>query len=389
MAPAIIDLPHRNLLVYVTHQDSDQVDAGFQKLRERVIPKLAQDSRLRRKPYTFVYGWRGLKTILNALDGLVIPPSSPPYYHEPDPQVFRFGRQAGYRCGELLFFYPAQAAVDDIVAALLRLAEGQTDLGKLEVSLDVMDKFSRILDSTHPWLAQEMGRIAIECGRLDEAIRRLEEAERLGHQWLAVTADYLDMAPEREGGPPQGSHLPSARLEQSGGDVTLSRHVVTRTWPATKDYGFWRFPRQEHHTIHAAYEPQRLLPSRGFAEGRLDHLRYDIGWATTFSCKLACAELSDTTFQLLQEAGSDAWIYWRSYLQGRWLDRVGNLARGLAPHRLQSARDLLDELLVQISTTTRSNKRDKRYIFQGGDPRADVLWDYLEGAARELQSLTR
>ena len=72
-APLLLDIPMRNLLVFVTHRGDDGgVDNGFRMFLERMSSLLPSSvaERARTTPYTFVHGFRGLFALLDAFQGM-------------------------------------------------------------------------------------------------------------------------------------------------------------------------------------------------------------------------------------------------------------------------------------------------------------------------------
>ncbi|GAA1006137.1 hypothetical protein Aple_097280 [Acrocarpospora pleiomorpha] len=363
--PVIVEIASRNLLIFATHGGDDGgVESGFVAVLDRAAAMLTSvvAERARRRPYTFVHGYRGLRVLLDALDGVPLPKPAPPYAHAPDTGR-HFSTLHGYRYGDLFFHYPGQRTVDDLVCALLHWSAGVTDAAEMKKIVAVAEGILRIIGPHHPWLVHELGRLYLELGEFDEAQRLLELASSAQHCWLAVTASILDATPAtRADVESQSAELPHATPATVRSDVCSVRHTVTRQRPAYKDYAFWHFPEMEQNAHPSGYTTQTVHEARGLAVGYLSRYFIDESRSVFPSFSIAFGNVLTGTKENI-EAVADAEPeavrgFWWHYVLARWLGHTNE-------H---------DSLVQEIDTAIADLAAE-----------ADLERFYLEGAARELR----
>lgn len=321
--PIIADLERRGLTVFAAiNNDSTTIEDHFLRQFDEVLEVLPEDTRDRLLRTPY--------TFVHGVLGL-----------ETLLQVFDGRRQ--HRT-PIMLIDPSRLNVGDILSALESLTLGQGDRERLALIREALVGFSEILDSSDTGLSQEIGRIALECNQLEDAERWLEKAERDSFKWLALTA-------------------------------------ITR-----EDHQGWHFPIQQEHKLKTTYHPARMAAARGFGEGRIDHLRYDLKMPVSGECYMQCAMLCRRTFQMLDQMDDSlSRLYWKFYIQGRWEGRLGDIREGIDQNQLAEAATLHTEILELLSSEDKPEEPSDFAILAGQDARVPRLWRYLEGAASELQ----
>jgi hypothetical protein len=328
----ITDIPQRNLLILATHHgDGDgtvtQIFNRTMSIAETFLaPEVVQ--RARSRPYTVVHGIRGLRVLLDALDGAPIPEPSKPFAHIPDP-VRGFESLHGYKYGDLFFFYAGQRTVDDLVNTYLHWSTTVHDAADMENAIRVGEGMLDILGNHHPWLLQEVGRMHLELGDVVAAVPYLEAARRAGNAWLAVTASVLDATPtKRADGEPQSAELPHALPASVLSDVTMTRHTLIRQRPADRDYGFWHFPVMERREYPDGYSNVKTFAAHGLALGSFCRFFVDERLLGTDVFFLSLNDLFGQTMDLLRslpegEFAEEVHGFWLHYVRNRWLSGAG------------------------------------------------------------------
>ena len=257
-SPLIYEIPHRNLIAFATHgEDDGGALPGFEKWKEncRIVLDQSVFATLEKRPYTFVQGWNGLAALLDCFDGNEAPISDGGDGEALDSIMAGYG----YIYGNLFFYHAGYGLVERLSSLMLAIASVAEESGKQAWALEVLHRTFGIMGAYHPWCVHEAGRLALAAGELEVAEEHLRKAVELRHSFLAVTASYLDATPTaREDGPTQSSSLPHAQRGDALGDVTANRHVVTLTFPRTRDLGKWcfeeteKFATPESHTLDRA-----------------------------------------------------------------------------------------------------------------------------------------
>jgi len=245
--PVILDLSDIGLLVFATPGvDDGRVATGFTHYSDPVVACLDNGRRQRFaiSPFTIVYGACGLASLLCAFGTLTPRMESKfcgeggnwrprPFWKcraglpkmwnvpraavgpscdvdvtiESDPAASQIRilhaaenktsiqRLDGYWYGELFFFYSKQLLVRPVVHVFLALTETAPDRAAQEELYGVFGQ-APFADLDHPWVLQELGRLAIDCDPKASS-SFLERALRAQHAWLAVTANVLDATPRR------------------------------------------------------------------------------------------------------------------------------------------------------------------------------------------------
>lgn len=389
-SPVIVEVPTRNLLIFVTHGGDDGgAVLGFHAQLGTAAGLLppAVGERAQVRPFTIVHGWIGFQRLLNALDGIAVPPEHHgphrEYPHPLDRDGFQVYTINGYTHGGLFFHLPEHAAVNELVSCLLhwsRFCEDQVQIARV---LEAMLGLVSLSGSRHPWLLQELGRIHLELGENDTAIEFLEGAVEAHHCWLAVTTSFLDATPRTCAEfPLQEPGLPHAVPASELGMVTTRRHVVVRTRPAVSDYGLWHFPRTEQHAHPSNYTNEGVWAAHGLALGVMDRTFLDEGEpARDWNFPPAYGGLLEDWQRLLEQASRAVGVltgdgrvaafhsgpseFWMQYLRSRWLGRL-SIEWHEVPERIdlvlaeiEKARAKLSEdeqnELVRIVTSNYSN----------------------------------
>lgn len=350
--PIILELLRRNLLIFVTHTGDDEgVEAGFKKWFSFAAMLIDQSviGRAKQRPYTFVHGWNGLVSLLKAFEGETYFKPDPPFPHGID-QAVSADVLDGYIYGDLLFFYPDQLGIKSIVHALLRSAECANDQHRAMRLRGLMLECVTILNDSHPWLSQEIGRLSLELGDIEQADTWLSRAQSLKHKWVGVTASFMDATPRRRvDGETQDESLPHTLPASILGDVLSNRHTVTRVWPSENDYGLWYFPAMEQAAVPEEYTLGNILKVTGIVLGELERDFGDnqsgIGMFDfnffVFFLKHAC----DLIHQLEYDGESDEELegFWGEYVTRRWPSYEKH-----EPEKLVGAKELISNHLLQF-----------------------------------------
>lgn len=262
--PLIFDSSRLGLLIFIARRgDHQNVKRDFEHHFEIVARNLPGElvEEAKKKPYSFVNGWYGFRALLECFNDIDPKPRRDPASTYED-QSFGVSTAIGYIYGKLFFYYPDQAAIEEIAYGFMQIAQNHRIHGRLDFAYNVLKKGVNATGVTHQWLVQELGTTALETGDLEGARHWLDMAVRLQHKWLAPTTSFMDATPtQREDGETQDRSIPHATPASSRGKITESRHAVIRQFPPTSDYGLWHFPILQDHVIppeHLQFE-RRLI----------------------------------------------------------------------------------------------------------------------------------
>jgi hypothetical protein len=317
-AQVIVEVPRRNLLIYVTHGgDGPHIEEAFRADLSRLSPVPG------RRPYTFVHGWQGLEAMLNIFDGrqpdgrgpILLPKknktwSSRPFASdsdeagglraEPDSSgedpgnsisdilgpdwlasigCNSIAKLIGYSYGDLFFFDPKHRAVQSTVLAMVEFSAATQEPEHARRLAAIFEEFTDFMGPIHPWVVQEIGHLHLKAGTYEKAEKWLELAAKLEHRWLAVTRTFVDRTPSRRAdAAPQDSTLPHSLPTSALGDVTRNRHVVIQLMPPVHDQDLWDFPQMADAAIPHVYSFKHALAVQGLIQGRLHRATLDERW---------------------------------------------------------------------------------------------------------------
>jgi hypothetical protein len=272
-SPLILDFPRRDLLVFATPRGDDEgVESDFKTFLQKLLPHLPDEvaKRAMEKPYTFVEGATGAQALVKCFEGETLEERNG--NTNSDSSLESIQVLNGYQYGALFFYFPAQLPVQELVAMALGAACDLERAGRAKDATRFLIHLAETIGSSHPWLAQETGRLLLLAG--DASARDwLQRARIYKHCWIAVTRTYLDATPRRRAeGDTQAPELPHALGADQLRDVSRNRHTVTGMFPGFKDVGLWCFPRMAAASISQEYTAERILLGMALGLGTIDRL---------------------------------------------------------------------------------------------------------------------
>jgi hypothetical protein len=378
-APLIVDIPKRNLLVFVTHHGDDGgVEGGFRRFLDKlsgVLPRYVAD-RARSTPYTFVHGYRGLFALLDAFQG-----------KDPQPNVsVGDGTMSdvrvlnGYQYGKLFFYFPCHIGMRAVISTSVSAAIDLEHVGNRSEAISLLQALVLRIGVSHPWLPMELGRLLLAHGDKERALLVLGQANESSHSWHAVTASFMDFTPRRrEDGDTQREGLPSASVFSGLGDITAQRHTVLGFFPAQKDVGLWDFPKKAEAGIPEQYTLENFVSTYAYSLGRIDHYMTEEfrDHAPLEPTRVGWYHLLEDARSLVQQHPQHEAFFWTEFTRSRWPDAwsLKGDAAGVEASKLR-----ILELLALLPRDEKQGARSKGRVPLGGVVR-------LESAAREARSL--
>lgn len=344
-ASVIVEIPKRNLLIYVTHGgDGPHVQDSFGRAFASLNGAAAH------RPYTFVHGWRGLEGLLDTFEGAGPETPGGPYPHSSDNTPGSIIVH-GYGYGGLFFYDPQHLAVGSTVTALLEFSGSVVEYEDIRRVALIIREFLDFVGPIHPWLVQELGSLYLRLGQFDAAEYWLELSLKLEHRWLAVTRSFLEpilllrakYASERSealNAELQDAIVPHAEPASVLRDVTRKRHVVDVKATPTDDFGLWYFPAMAQAAIPSAYAYKTGLAVQGLMHGRLDSAVIDEGWLRSpgsGDLVILTVRMHSLLWSLKRAPDTSKLdrFYFEGYVLGRWdlaigsFDSSGTRRRGI------------------------------------------------------------
>jgi hypothetical protein len=318
--PLILDLPARNLLIFVTHHGDDgRVEEGFRQFLQKMASALPEfvSERAMSTPYTFVHGYRGLLALLDAFNDVDPNPEVSPG----DGGILHTTPLNGYQYGRLFFYFPSHLNVQPIISTAVSAAIDLEQIGQRGEAITFLQGLVQRIGPSHPWLPVELGRLLLADGQNKEALLMLRQAATSTHSWHGVTMSFLDATPRRRAdGETQAEDVPIALASASLADITAQRHTVAGLFPAKKDTGLWDFPQTAQSTIPEQYTLENVITAYAYSLGRIDrYLMIDFnGYRPKEPTHVGWYILQEASREILQQYPDYESLFWLEFTRTRW-----------------------------------------------------------------------